>query len=162
MYLGDAEALANEIVSILDPFCEKILIVGSIRRKIPEVHDIDIVLIPDNSLFLSIEIQKLGPFEKDGPKIKRLRYKDMIDVDIYFATSMIWATLVLIRTGSKEHNIRLCSRAKSMGMKLKANGEGLYRIISDEKLIRIAGDTEESIFHMLDLEYIPPEERYKP
>jgi len=36
-------------------------------------------------------------------------------LDVYIATPDAWATLLLIRTGSKEHNIRMCMRARIMG-----------------------------------------------
>ena len=75
-------------------------------------------------------------------------------VDIYFATSSSWGTLLLIRTGSKEHNVFLARRARSLGMELKASGAGLFR-----NGVRIAGDTEESIFEALGLPYKEPEER---
>jgi DNA polymerase (family 10) len=86
-------------------------------------------------------------------------------LDIYIATPETWATLLLIRTGSKEHNIRLCSLAKQKGMYLKADGQGLFKannpnpIKEDPGWERIAGDTELSIFEALGLPYKRPEER---
>ncbi|MBA7669483.1 hypothetical protein ES703_77614 [subsurface metagenome] len=65
-----------------------------------------------------------------------------------------WATLLLIRTGSKESNIRLATLAQKKGWRLKANGEGLFN-----EGQRIAGDTEESIYEALELPYQRPEER---
>ena len=46
MKLEDAEELAGEIVEHIHPFCERVEIAGSIRRKKSEVRDIDLVLIP--------------------------------------------------------------------------------------------------------------------
>ena len=57
-------------------------------------------------------------------------------------------------TGSKAHNIALRDRALQRGLKL--NEYGLFRVEDDE---RIAGETEESIYHALGLAYIPPELR---
>ena len=95
--------------------------------------------------------------EKSGPagaKIERFGYKG-IDVDLYYATSSTWATLLLIRTGSKENNIRLASLAKSKGWYLKANGQGLF----DDQGKRLAGDTEQSVYEALGEPYQEPEER---
>ncbi len=85
------------------------------------------------------------------------------------ATPETWATLLLVRTGSKEHNISLCKRALSMHMKLHADGSGLYRLggmvatkgaaDGSREEIMIAGDTEESIFDKLELKYKEPWER---
>ncbi len=41
MKLQEAEEQSAEIVELLKPFCKKILVVGSIRRKKPECKDID-------------------------------------------------------------------------------------------------------------------------
>jgi DNA polymerase (family 10) len=57
-------------------------------------------------------------------------------------------------TGSKAHNIALRDRALSRGLKL--NEYGLFRLDSGE---RIAGATEEGIYRVLDLPWIPPELR---
>ncbi|MBN1366607.1 MAG: hypothetical protein JW967_01600 [Dehalococcoidales bacterium] len=82
-------------------------------------------------------------------------------VDFYIATPETWATLLLIRTGSREHNIKLCSLARQKGMKLHADGSGLFRVslLESEPDERIAGDTEDSIFKALGLPYQEPEER---
>jgi DNA polymerase (family 10) len=57
-------------------------------------------------------------------------------------------------TGSKSHNIALRDRALERGMRL--NEYGLYRA-ADE--VRLAGDSEESIYDALDLAWVPPELR---
>lgn len=44
--LGKAECIADEICCLLSPFCERIAIAGSIRRKRPEVGDVEIVCAP--------------------------------------------------------------------------------------------------------------------
>ena len=136
-----AKALSDEIVKKLEPYSEKIQVAGSIRREKPTVHDIDIVLIADDMEGIHKELANLGQLRKDGPKIKCVECEG-VSVDLYFATPQTWATLLLIRTGSKEHNIRLCARAKTLGMHLAASGDGLF----DQEGVRIAGDTEESIF----------------
>ncbi|GAI08995.1 unnamed protein product, partial [marine sediment metagenome] len=76
-------------------------------------------------------------------------------VDIYVASEKTWATLLLIRTGSKENNIRLATLAKKRGWHLAASGDGLF----DENRQRIAGDSEESIYEALNLPWQRPEER---
>ncbi len=89
-----------------------------------------------------------------GDKLRRVSYNS-VQVDIYYASEETWATLLLIRTGSTQHNIRLCSVAKKMGWHLAASGDGLF----NAKGQRVAGDTEESIFKALGLPFLPPEER---
>ncbi|MBA7541791.1 hypothetical protein ES705_34107 [subsurface metagenome] len=96
----------------------------------------------------------MGPAKVSGQKILRVTVGD-VPVDIYVASEEIWATLLLIRTGSKESNIRLCTLAQKRGWRLAASGDGLF----DENGQRIAGDTEASIFEALGLAYQRPEER---
>lgn len=160
MRLEEATTIAEKVKEILSPYCEEIEIAGSVRRRKPTVNDIDIVLIekPSAWLILSSLIATIGRIELNGDKIKRLWYEDKqsgIAIDIYIATPATWATLLLIRTGSKESNIRLASIAKRQGWHLKANGDGLF----NEKGERIAGETEESIYEALGIPYQEPNER---
>jgi DNA polymerase/3'-5' exonuclease PolX len=46
MRLQDACALADEWVGRLRPFCDRVEVAGSVRRRRPEVKDIEIVAIP--------------------------------------------------------------------------------------------------------------------
>jgi len=78
-----------------------------------------------------------------------------VPIDIYLATEQTWWTLLLIRTGSRNHNIKLARRAIELQMHLKADGSGLLG--HDGSLIQIY--SEEAIFHHLGLQYRPPEER---
>lgn len=160
MRLEEATTIAEKVKGILSPYCEKIEIAGSIRRRKPTVNDIDIVLIdrPRLVLVLSSIIASMGRITLNGDRIKRLWLGDNlpgISIDIYFATPATWATLLLIRTGSKENNIRLASLAKRKGWQLKANGDGLF----NESGERIAGDTEKSIYQTLGIPYQEPWER---
>jgi DNA polymerase (family 10) len=76
-------------------------------------------------------------------------------VDVYFAKRETWATLLLIRTGSKEHNIKLAQRAKELGMKLRASGDGIEGVSGDSIIV----NAEEEIFAILGLPYVLPERR---
>lgn len=161
MLLETGQKLADAIIVRLKPYCSRIEVAGSIRRKKRQVNDIDIVLITTDPWGLEAEIRKIraasGAKTKpraDGAKIKTLHIQGQ-PVDLYIATEETWVTLLLIRTGSVEHNRRLCSIAKSMGWSLHADGSGLF----DENNQRIAGDTEESIFKALGVSYKKPEER---
>ena len=158
MKLNQATLIAEKLKQELKPHCDRIEIAGSIRRGRPIVHDIDIVLIPKPEAVLALDslLTSRGSLKSHGPKLTALTLPyEGIDVDIYRASSSTWATLLLIRTGSKENNIRLCSLARKKGWQLKANGEGLF----NEKGQRIAGDTEQSIYEALDTPYQEPPER---
>ena len=160
MKIKEARLIAEEVRQTLSPYCDRIEIAGSIRRGKPIVKDIDIVLIekPDSLLILNAALSSIGSIDMYGSKIKRLWYGDRetgISIDIYLATPATWATLLLIRTGSKENNIRLCSLARRSGLQLKANGDGLFNKSGQ----RLAGDSEQSIYEVLGIPYQEPNER---
>jgi DNA polymerase (family 10) len=152
MKLEDAISKANNFLSEIKEFCEKIEIAGSIRRQKSEVNDIDIVLIPKLREHLIQKIRNISKVEVQGKKLIRTEYSG-IQVDIYFATKETWGILLLIRTGSKEHNIKLCQQAINKGMKLSSE-KGLMK--ANEV---IASKSEEEIFKGLGMNYIKPEDR---
>jgi DNA polymerase (family 10) len=164
MKLEEAEQLANQIVQSIKHLCdpEHIMVVGSIRRRRPEVKDIDIVLIPQNWMWNTI-IQTLKTNWKAevieaGQELARLKFptrttSEPVQVDIYQARPETWGVLLLIRTGSIEHNIKLCSRARAMNMMLSAK----KGVIKNGKVI--ASRTEEEIFQALGMSFVEPEKR---
>lgn len=154
MELERAKIIAEAVVKRLSPYCSKIEVAGSIRRQKSTVNDIDIVLIAADPWNLTFEITGLGVTHLKGDKLKRVNYNG-VQIDLYYATPETWATLLLIRTGSKENNIRLATLAKKRGWRLAASGDGLF----NENGQRIAGDSEESIYEALGLPYQRPEER---
>jgi DNA polymerase/3'-5' exonuclease PolX len=112
------------------------------------------VLIPKDRYSVDTILARLGKVRMAGMSITRVQM-DSISLDVYYATSKTFATLLLIRTGSVENNIRLCTIAKKRGWHLAANGDGLF----DEKRRRIAGDSEESIYEALGVPWQEPWER---
>jgi len=172
-----AYEIAKTFIDEIRDSCQKIEIVGSLRRNKPCVNDIDIIVIPrcseerDDSLFGEPQMQNLLErklaylcmnhslsLEANGPKIKRFVRNvdgDDVPIDVYIASEHSWWPLFLIRTGSKTHNIKLARRAQDLHMQLKADGSGL--ITPGGTLIPLEG--EEHIFRLLGLSYRTPEER---
>lgn len=154
--LERAQKIAEAVVKRLSPYCQKIEAAGSVRRRRPWVNDIDFVLVPSDPWQLHNEIMKFaqGKAKASGQKLMRVMSGET-QLDFYFASEETWATLLLIRTGSAQNNIRLATRAKERGWHLAASGDGLF----NEKDERIAGDSEISIYNALGLSYQRPEER---
>ena len=154
MELERAQRIAREVIKQLSPYCQRIEVAGSVRRKKPSVKDIDFVLVPSDIWNLHHEIMGLGQVRMSGMKIMRV-IVGSVQIDIYFASPETWGTLLLIMTGSAGNNIRLATHAKERGWHLAASGDGLF----NEYGQRIAGDSEESIYGVLGLPYQRPEER---
>jgi len=176
MNLQEAIKLGDILTGEMQPFCERVMVAGSVRRRRPEVNDIDIVAIPKTNMERFVEGWFKGPIhlvsadaiwesmiknlidtfhavvERKGPKLVTLKVAGT-SVDIYRATPETWGVLLLIRTGSAQHNMKLCSRALNMGLQLSA-AEG---VLADGRVI--ASRTEEEIFRALNMAYVPPEER---
>jgi hypothetical protein len=142
------------------------------------VGDIDIVAIPKLSYELDEEslsdvIYRIDPegnriaksLGRSGAKrflngdlVKRFQFKG-ISIDLYLADETTFGTLTLIRTGSKEHNIKLTKIARSKGLKLFANGKGLCQVDDKDNMIKIINANEDEILSIL-LNCIPkPKDR---
>ena len=164
---GEVEPLAYKIITEIEPLCVKAQIAGSLRRLKGVVNDIDVVVQPKPERDAWLNIIKLlrsefdAVTEKQGEKLATLYVPFVsrqghghVQVDLYRATEATWGVLLLVRTGSKEHNVHLCNLAISKGQRL------LYsQGVVDKEGRVIAGKTEEEVFEALGLPYIIPKER---
>jgi DNA polymerase/3'-5' exonuclease PolX len=145
--------LAYKISKLLKPYCSKIEIVGSIRRKEKNPVDIDIVLIPKN-------LEKLEEFMKDKKEWKYLqggekksRWKiEGVNVELYYTSKEEWGAELLAYSSKFGAGIGLRLVAKRKGMKLSQHG--LFK-----KGKRVAGRSEEEIYHALGRPWKSPERR---
>lgn len=155
MQLNEAKKRGMQILRQISPYVKRGRLTGSIRRKKSLVRDIDIVieLRPQNLDKLKESLSNLGELKLKGDKMIRVVTKDNIQVDIYISTKENYEPLLLIRTGSKEHNVKLTTRAQSMGMKLTANG------LIDNKTGKVLATSERNIFKLLKISYEEPQNR---
>lgn len=178
MKLDDALYECGWVISKFHYLCEKVLVVGSVRRQRPEVKDIDIVVLPRvprdenwNEIASVLKHAHRMVQLKKGPKFMTFAHYNVAPdllrprdpdytVDVYNATPETWGILVLVRTGSKEHNVKLCSLALSKGMKLSAKEGVLKQVESFPSMMKIvASKTEEDIFAALGIPFVKPEDR---
>lgn len=161
----EVEPFAQKLVSKIEPHCVRVEAAGSIRRRKATVNDIDIVIQPRPNSWLEIIKTLRREFdavtEKQGEKLATLflpfvskQGQGYLQVDLYRASKATWGILLLIRTGSKEHNIYLAKLAIRKGYHL-AYSKGLL----NEKDEVVASETEEDVFQALGLDYLPPEDR---
>lgn len=170
MKLARAIAIGLKISEQLAPMCEKIEIAGSIRRARPEVGDLDLVILPQPGQLAAIKARCASKCAvvRDGEQncIYRLTLSDRTEfqIDVFFARPAVadllnvapgnFGTLLLCRTGSKEHNIFLVEHAKRCGLRWNP-----YRGVINPANEVIASETEADIFQALELPFIKPEER---
>ena len=114
MKLEEANLIAHRVIAELAPHCERIEIAGSIRRRKPEVKDIEIVAIPkpyDVGLFASGIAKVVNQWRKvrgELPcKYTQRILPEGIATDLFFATADNWGLIYAIRTGSAEFSHRV-------------------------------------------------------
>lgn len=159
MTYDHAYNLANEVLALLSPHCERIQIAGSIRRKRPNPGDIEIVCIPkpyEVGLFESGIATVINKWEK-VKGILPCRYTQRIykgeKVDIFFAAPDNWGLILAIRTGSRDYSFKVLASGwaergyKSEGGVLHRNGQPRH--------IR----EESDLFNLLGMDYVEPENR---
>ena len=160
MELQQALSIAEKVKKQLAPFCDRIEIAGSIRRKKPEVKDIEIVAIPkpfETGLFESGIATVVNQWEKvkgELPcKYTQRILPEGIKLDLFFAERANWGLILAIRTGSAEYSHKVLATEwvkrgyKSEGGYLTTNGHA------------VALHEEQDLFKRLGLPYVAPEKR---
>jgi DNA polymerase (family 10) len=158
--LESASALANNVKNVVSAHCDKVEIVGSIRRQRPKIHDIDFVIVTPNDaewLRISDVMKRMKAQTSCAGNIVIKVYLPcnggLFQVDFYRAKPSTFGINQLVRTGSADHNVWLAGYAISKGMRIKYS-EGLMK----EDVV-VAGETEEDVFGALSLPYPVPSER---
>lgn len=167
--LAKAESLANRIVLALADCCDTIMVAGSIRRRMPDAGDIDIVCLPkwqqEERLAAAFrQCAMPGGLQLDGKTAKRCMVrKSGVQLDLWVAHHAIpdliaplpcnWGAMLLTYTGSPSFNIRCVERARSLGKTLKPG----YGVIEQDGTVHAT--TEGEIFTALEWDFIPPEKR---
>ena len=156
MLLEKAETIANKYVELLNPFCKRIEIAGSIRRKKPEVKDIEIVCIRNvKTLFqfcAFIETLRVIKGEPTG-KYLNINLEEGINIDLFMCFPDNWGYIFAIRTGSADFSHLVLANA---WVKQGFKGDDGYLTRNGKK---IAVKEEEDLFKLCKLEFIPPEMR---
>jgi len=151
MKLEQALEIAQKVKALLAPHCERIEIAGSIRRKKPEVKDIEIVAIPkpfDTGLFESGIATVVNQWQKvkgELPcKYTQRILPEGIKLDLFFAERGNWGLIYAIRTGSADYSHKVLATEwvkrgyKSEGGYLVANGKQIA-VLEEEDLFRRIG-----------------------
>lgn len=170
MELEKAKAIAEALKERLAPACERVSIAGSIRRRKPDVGDIELLAIPKvvkGEDMLNTELAHLifqgvlrlrlnkGGQRTYGPKNKLLVHvRSGIGVDIFSTTEECWPVALTIRTGSKEFNIAIATAAQKKGWHLLAYGEGF-----NTPQGVVVCHTEREVFEKVGIPYKEPWER---
>jgi len=159
--IGVAYPLAQRLIASLEelPEVKKISAAGSLRRWRETVGDIDILAVshaPEKVIDHFTHLDDVDRVLAGGGTKGSIITKEGIQVDIRVVEKESYGAALAYFTGSKEHNIRLREMAIKMGLKLSEYGV-FKKTRKGEKMI--AGATEEEVYEVLGLPFIPPEIR---
>jgi DNA polymerase (family 10) len=148
-----AEALATYLQGT--PGVLQVTVAGSFRRMRETVGDIDILVTADP---ISLVIQRITLYDEvtevlsAGDTRASVVLKCGLQVDLRVVSKQNYGAALHYFTGSKAHNIAIRRIAQKLGLKI--NEYGVFR-----DGIRIAGETEVSVYRAVGLPYIEPELR---
>ena len=156
MRIEQAQKIADKYVRLLSPYCKRIEIAGSIRRKKAEVGDIEIVCIR-NTKYLAGFVMEVNKLKKiKGSPLGRYTQRELpeeIVLDLFMCRPENWGLMFAIRTGSAEFSHHTLGRAwVRAGYKCD---DGM--LFKDQRHIPVY--EEEDLFKLLGINYIQPEFR---
>lgn len=167
------------------PWPNLLAIVGSLRRQKDSVGDIELLYVPryeDRQLDLlssapmNLATEKIGQLVKDGTLEQRLNCAGNISswgrlnkhavhmasgipIDLFETCKENWFVSLVIRTGSKDTNLRLAMGAQKLNRTLHAYGEGVSEQWPDGSVQRIRATSEEHVFQLCGVPYLEPHRR---
>jgi len=159
--------VAEELVAPLAAYLEEIdavqrvTVAGSYRRRKETVGDIDLLLISKEgeataAMDAFVAYEDVVEVVSQGETRSTVRLRSDLQVDVRVVPEESYGAALLYFTGSKAHNITLRNMALNVALDegLKVNEYGVFR--GEE---RVAGRTEQEVYDLFDLAYIPPELR---
>jgi DNA polymerase (family 10) len=152
-----AEQYAEPYINYLkkDKNIDKIEVAGSYRRKKETVGDIDILVTCKEGKEVTKRFTNYSDVQQvlsEGETRASVILHNNLQVDLRVVNEKSYGSALMYFTGSKTHNIAIRKIATKQNWKINE-----YGVFENNK--RIAGKTEEEIYKLLDLPYIPPELR---
>jgi len=177
----EAEEVAAEIVDLMLGTCERIEVAGSVRRRKPDVGDVEIVFAPKvapttrpgemfpvqtslahemiDSLIgahvLGVRELKDGRTSKGEQNMLLCHCRTGMPVDFFATTEECWWNYLVCRTGGKLNNIDVCNAARAKGWKWNPYGPGFTK----ENGEIVPARSEAEVFSLVGMAWKEPWER---
>lgn len=164
--IGTAKPAAEKILAHLMQLdvVQEGIIAGSIRRARPTIGDVDILIASDDAAPIMERFVNLDTVARvlgHGKTKSSVELKTGLQVDVRVLPKARWGTALQYFSGSQAHNIRIREIARRKHLSL--NEEAFRPLDADGNLIEdgepIYCATEEEVYAILDLPWIPPELR---
>ena len=159
MVLPYAVETAEKILKYLQEsrFISRAVFLGSLRRMVPTIGDIDIGIATNNSKEV-IEHFISYPYKEriieEGPASASILISGGKQIDLMVMPIDSFGALLQHQTGSKDHNVHLREYALKKGFSLSEKGIRNLKTNKFEKF-----DTEKKFYEKLGMSWIPPEIR---
>lgn len=174
--LSTARNLVDQILQHVTPALDRVEVAGSIRRCKPVVGDLELVGIPADRGRLIRLLGEVGEHIKPGcpgavpwtpkesAKYLRLRLPQEMNLDFFLGTSDNWGGLYMMRTGSAATPDGNTFNGFIPGIfqrwkKRSGGGRMTDCMPTTTEGVQIAVPEEQSFFDLLDMDFVPPEER---
>ena len=128
---------------------------GSIRRMKETIGDIDYLVAAsdqEQAIDFFVKMPEVQEILGMGRAKAFVKLASGIDADLLVVPEESWGSALQYFTGNKEHSVQLRKIAISKGLRLNEWG-----VFKGDK--RVAGKTEEEVYKILGLQWIPPEMR---
>jgi DNA polymerase (family 10) len=157
LIIGEVYPLVRQIEKRLQHIAgvKNAVAAGSIRRMKETIGDIDYLVAandPKQVIDFFVKMPEVQEILGMGQAKAFVKLASGIDADLLVVPEESWGAALQYFTGSKEHSVQLRKIAISKGLRLNEWG-----IFKGDK--RIAGATEEEVYKILGLQWIPPEMR---
>ena len=156
---SQAARIADTLVAVLreHPACDQVEVAGSLRRWADTCKDIDIVATATDPRALVdafADLPLLGEVHRAGEAGARAVTHNGVPVDFRIVAPENWGNLLQHLTGSGKHNEAMRTEAVKRGFHVSE-----YGVIDDSTGTTHACPTEEEVYALLGMQFIPPELR---
>jgi DNA polymerase/3'-5' exonuclease PolX len=154
-----AKKLADQLVEELSPYCTRIEIAGSLRRKMADVGDIEIVAMPgDFAEGMLGCILPEAKFIKNGPRYKQIALPEEINLDLFLVRPPAqWGVIFLLRTGPADFS-RLAVTRRIQGGLLPSDCAVRFGGVQRNGITMVMPE-EEDFLNLIGLPGLAPEKR---
>jgi len=177
---SEAWQIARPLSFALQQVCERVEIAGSLRRKRPEVGDIEILFIPRitgsdffevtpvsladglinawlDSGLIAKRPSKTGVFSWGDKNKLAVHVESKIPIDFFSTTQANWWNSLVCRTGGKDNNLLVTNTALAKGYSFEAYGSGFHAVNGRGE--RHDTTSERDVFEFIGLPYKEPQDR---
>jgi DNA polymerase (family 10) len=151
------------------PGAKRVEVAGSVRRRRETIGDVDLLVEAEGDGTPIVEhftaFDGAVRAEAAGPTKGSIVLGSGLQVDLRVVPRKSYGAALVYFTGSKDHNVAI--RTRAVRDRIRVSEWGVFRVpkgvdpasLGPTEGKRLAGETEESVYEALGLDWIPPELR---